>query len=80
MNLETPEYSDDPALAIADGIAAVERTAPGVHVNLVTHAALGDPGGWLHPHLREQFGSAIEIEYVDQCGCGGHVTRVHCRD
>lgn len=25
----------------------------------------------------DRFGDSIDFEYVSQCGCGGHVTRVH---
>jgi hypothetical protein len=37
VNLETPAYADEPERAIRDGIDAIEHTAAGNHVNLVTH-------------------------------------------
>lgn len=76
VNLEKPRYSDDVDLAIDDALEAIEHTAAGNHVNLVTHAELGHPGEFLYVAL-EEVAEEIEWEYVDQCGCGGHVTRVH---
>lgn len=76
VNLETPEYADDPELAIRHGIEAIEHTAPGNHVNLVTHAELGHPEGFLWATL-EHWEGPIDWEYIDQCGCGGHLTRVY---
>jgi putative CGCGG family rSAM target protein len=76
-NLEKPRYSDDPDLAIRDAIDAVEHTTPGNHVNLVTHGELGHPEEFLYEALAEEYGTEMDWKYVDQCGCGGHVTRVH---
>jgi hypothetical protein len=46
-------------------------------VNLVTHEAHGHPE-ILYDTLADQFnGADVEWEYVEQCGCGGHVVRVH---
>jgi len=77
VNLERPEYEDDRDRAVKDGLDAIEHTVPGNHVNLVTHATLGHPGGFLYDALEAYDGAPIEWEYVDQCGCGGHVTRVY---
>jgi putative CGCGG family rSAM target protein len=77
-NLELEHHADSEALVIEQAIEAVERTAPGYHVNLVTHEAHGDPADYLHPELEAAFGDApLSWELVDQCGCGGYVTRVH---
>lgn len=76
-NLEKPHHADDRDLVLEQAVDAVEHTAPGNHVNLVTHEAHGHPGGYLFPALAETFGDDLEWEYVDQCGCGGYVTRVH---
>lgn len=76
INLEEPEHADDRDAVIEEALDAVERTAPGVHVNLVTHGAHGHPEGYLYPALAETFGDGVEWRYVDRCGCGGHVTRV----
>jgi putative CGCGG family rSAM target protein len=75
-NLETEAYADDRERIVRDAVAAVEATRPGVHVNLVTHAAHGHPREYLYGELTERFGDAVGVEYVEQCGCGGHVSRV----
>ncbi|WP_251343623.1 CGCGG family rSAM-modified RiPP protein [Haloplanus halophilus] len=75
-NLEGPEHAADRDLVVEEALAAVERTAPGNHVNLVTHGDHGHPSGYLYPELRDAFDD-VTVEYVDQCGCGGHVTRVN---
>ncbi|MFC3959269.1 CGCGG family rSAM-modified RiPP protein [Halovivax cerinus] len=79
-NLEEPRHADDPDLVVAEAIDAVEATAAGYHVNLVTHADHGHPEDYLWPELAAYGGEAgtesLEWRYVDQCGCGGHVTRV----
>jgi putative CGCGG family rSAM target protein len=74
-NLEEPKYADDPELAVRDALAAVDHTTPGNHVNLVTHGDLGHPREFLYDALREER-DGLDPEYVEQCGCGGHVTRV----
>jgi putative CGCGG family rSAM target protein len=77
-NLERPRHAEDRDLVVAQAIDAVEQTASGTHVNVVTHATHGHPAMYLYDALAESFGDdAVEWEYVDQCGCGGHVTRVH---
>lgn len=79
-NLEEPHHADDRDRVVAEAIDAIEATAPGYHVNLVTHAAHGHPEGYLWPALESYVTddeATLEWEYVDQCGCGGHVTRVH---
>jgi len=76
-NLEKPHHGEDRALVLAHAADAVEHTAPGNHVNLVTHGDHGHPEEYLFPHLDEQFGDDVDFEYVEQCGCGGHVTRAH---
>ncbi len=75
-NLEKPMYAEHPELAIQHAIEAIEHTTPGYHVNLVTHAELGHPEEFLWPAL-EAWDGDVEWEYIDQCGCGGHVTRVY---
>ena len=76
-NLETPAYADDPDLVVDHAIEAVERTAAGTHVNLVTHGAHGHPESYLFPALRAALDDDAAVEFVDRCGCGGYVTRVH---
>ena len=75
-NLEREAHAADRELVIEEAIDAVEQTAAGYHVNLVTHGAHGHPSTYLDHALATRFPS-LEWEYVDQCGCGGHVTRVH---
>jgi putative CGCGG family rSAM target protein len=74
-NLEGPEYADDPERAVRDALAAVDHTAPGNHVNLVTHGELGHPAEYLYDAIREERDD-VDVRYVERCGCGGHVTRV----
>jgi putative CGCGG family rSAM target protein len=79
-NLEKPVHEDDRELVVEQAIEAVERTAAGYHVNLVTHAAHGHPADYLYAELEAAFDADdLEWEHVDQCGCGGHVTRVRVR-
>jgi putative CGCGG family rSAM target protein len=75
-NLEKPAHGDDEDAVVQGAIEAIEHTAVGNHVNLVTHGDHGHPSGYLYPVLEERFGDAIGYEHVDQCGCGGHVTKV----
>jgi putative CGCGG family rSAM target protein len=74
-NLEKPEHARDPQFVVDGAVEAIEHTAPGNHVNLVTHGDHGHPEAYLFPELRERYDH--EVEYVEQCGCGGHVARVH---
>jgi putative CGCGG family rSAM target protein len=74
-NLEQPEHAERRELVVVQAVEAVEHTAPGNHVNLVTHGDHGHPEGYLFEALAERFDH--ELAYVEQCGCGGHVTRVH---
>ena len=79
-NLEQPRHGDDRDLLLAQAVDAVEKTAAGHHVNLVTHGDHGHPAEYLFDALDAEFGDDgdhVDWEYVEQCGCGGHVTRVH---
>lgn len=75
-NLEKPEHADDLQLVLDGAVQAIEHTVPGNHVNLVTHGEHGHPSEYLYEHLDDEFGETIEYDYVEQCGCGGHVVRV----
>ena len=75
-NLEGPEHAESRDLLVRQAIEAVERTAAGNHVNLVTHGDHGHPEGYLFDALESEFGDGLDAEYVEQCGCGGHVVRV----
>lgn len=75
-NLELPEHADDRDKVVEEAKEAVRQTADGYFVNLVTHKAHGHPSEYLYDALGDEFNDA-RFEYVDQCGCGGYVTRVH---
>jgi putative CGCGG family rSAM target protein len=73
-NLEKPQYADDAELAVRDALVAIDHTTAGNHVNLVTHGDLGHPEEFLYDAIEREYD--LDPEYVEQCGCGGHVTRV----
>jgi len=79
VNLETPAHAEDRALVERGARTAVEYTVPGTHVNLVTHATHGHPMAFLEAALAET-DATVDLEYVDRCGCGGHVARAHVRE
>lgn len=77
-NLEKPEHGEDRELVVRQAIDAIEHTAEGYHVNLVTHENHGHPSEYLYAALEAEFGGeSVEWEYIEQCGCGGHVVRAH---
>ncbi|MFB6308952.1 MAG: CGCGG family rSAM-modified RiPP protein [Haloarculaceae archaeon] len=76
-NLEKPVHAEDRELVVEQAIEAIEHTAPGNHVNLVTHAEHGHPETYLYGAIDEAYGERVTYEYVQQCGCGGHVLRAH---
>jgi putative CGCGG family rSAM target protein len=78
-NLEKPRHAEDRDRVVTEALEAVANTATGTHVNLVTHADHGHPDGYLTDVLESEVDRETEWEYVDQCGCGGHVLRVHVR-
>ncbi|QAU14234.1 CGCGG family rSAM-modified RiPP protein [Halorubrum sp. BOL3-1] len=75
-NLEGPEHAADRDFLVRQAIEAVEHTAAGNHVNLVTHGDHGHPGAYLFDALESVLDDDLDPEYVEQCGCGGHVVRV----
>jgi putative CGCGG family rSAM target protein len=75
-DLEHDEYEQDIDLIIKDALEAVEITKSGRFVNLVTSENFGNPIEYLQPLLEQVFKEKIQIQYIDQCGCGGHVLRV----
>lgn len=80
LNLEDPYYETHIEEVFSESIDAIQRTKEGHYVNLVTPGACGDPRNWLIPQLSalvQQVNLPVrEIRYIDQCGCGGYVTRV----
>jgi putative CGCGG family rSAM target protein len=79
VNLERDRHAESADRVVEEATEAVEATSPGYHVNLVTHGAHGDPRDYLWDAL-ESLEPDLTVEYVDRCGCGGHVTRVHVHD
>lgn len=81
INLEEPYYAEHPDALLQAALEAVNSTSPGCYVNLVTPEELGHPedsfNGRLKSALATQDISVKEIRYIDECGCGGHVTRVY---
>ncbi|MFC6837911.1 CGCGG family putative rSAM-modified RiPP protein [Halomarina ordinaria] len=77
-NLEKPVHGERLSAVVTGAIEAVDHTAPGYHVTLVTHGAHGRPDSSLGPVLHETFGDGIDWSYVKQCG--GHVLRVRVHD
>jgi putative CGCGG family rSAM target protein len=75
-NLEQPRHAEDRELVVSQALEAVDHTAPGYHVNLVTHGNHGHPSEYLYKSL-DDAEAVADYEYIQQCGCGGHVTRVH---
>lgn len=76
-NLEKPHHAEDRSLVRSQTSEAIDHTASGNHVNLVTHAEHGHPGEYLYEHIEAEYGDDVDYEYVQQCGCGGHVTKAH---
>ncbi len=81
LNLEDPYYAERPDKLLEEAADAVARTKPGRYVNIITPAPCGEPQEWLIPQLKERLDALSiavqQIVYLDQCGCGGHVTRVY---
>lgn len=74
-DLEAERYAADRELLVEHALLAVDRTASGYHVNLVTHPDHGDPEAYLRERIHDRYPTAT-AEVVDQCGCGGYVYRV----
>jgi putative CGCGG family rSAM target protein len=77
ISLESDEYVNDFDALVNEAIAAVKSTQKGFYVNLVTPGVFGNPEDYLTEVLQNLFSQTIEMKYIDQCGCGGHVLRVH---
>ncbi|WP_049985382.1 CGCGG family putative rSAM-modified RiPP protein [Halobellus rufus] len=76
-NLEKPQHAADVDLVVSQALDAIDHTVAGNHVNLVTHGDHGHPSEYLYEALEAETGEGVRWEYVQQCGCGGHVTRVY---
>lgn len=49
-------------------------------MNLVIHGDHGHPSTYRYESLEDAFGDDVEIEHVERCGGGGHVSRVQVFD
>lgn len=77
-NLEKPEHAEDRELIIEQAIEAIRYTESGYHVKLVTHGDHGHPANYLYSKLEDApIERPFDWQYIEQCGCGGHVTRVN---
>lgn len=75
-SLEHEDYAKDRQLVIRHALEAIEETADGCYVNLVTPNVFGNPEDYLSVLIHEKYGKIVEAKYIDQCGCGGYVLRV----
>lgn len=76
-SLEHGEYAEDRDLVIRHAVEAVDETSEGIYVNIVTPHEFGNPDEYLTAILHNTFPNRLMIDYIDQCGCGGHVLRVY---
>lgn len=80
LNLEEVQEAH-PEEMLPTAIEAIEETAPGCYVNLVTSGAAGHPEAGFIPNLirkLQEMGIPVrDVHYIGECGCGGHVTRVY---
>ncbi|MBT2687202.1 CGCGG family rSAM-modified RiPP protein [Bacillus sp. ISL-47] len=76
ISLEDGEYECNLELVVREALDAVQQTAKGFYVNVVTPANFGNPEDYLSEALLLFFGNKIDMKYIDQCGCGGYVLRV----
>jgi putative CGCGG family rSAM target protein len=76
-NLEKEHHAENRDLVVEQAFDAVDHTTAGNHVNLVSHGAHGHPEEYLIDELQTEYGADVDVDFVDRCGCGGYVTRVH---
>lgn len=81
LNLEDPYYEQHEDEILTESIKAIEQTSAGCYVNIVTPGTFGDPQQTFIDELKHQVEKrGIDVQnivYVDECGCGGFVTRVY---
>ena len=79
INLEDDLFKAQPEQLVAEAVEAITCTAPGYYVNVVTHQAAGHPEQGLIRKLQDAITIAgigeVKLVYIDECGCGGFVTR-----
>lgn len=80
LSFEDPYYEKNFEEIFGESIDAVQRTKAGRYVNLITPGVHGDPRNGFIPQLLSRLKQADlavrEVRYIDECGCGGFVTRV----
>ena len=80
INLEDAYNAEHPDVLLQAALEAVNDTSPGCYVNLVTPERLGHPEASFISRLKTELAAkdilVKEVRYIDECGCGGHVTRV----
>lgn len=80
LNVEDESYVENREEILNASIDALLRTKPNHFVNIITPGGLGHPEEWFIPSLRSrltELNIPVEgIQYIDECGCGGHVTRI----
>lgn len=74
-DLESSSHACDRGLVLEEAADAVEQTAPGTRVDIVTHQRHGHPSTYLYPRL-ESLLEGIQLTDDGRCHCGGYVTRV----
>lgn len=81
LDLEDPRYVDHPEEIFNESVMAARQTKAGCYVNLVTPGECGDPRDWfigpLADRLQQEGIAVRDVQYVDECGCGGYVTRLY---
>lgn len=78
-DLETPAHAADREFVVAEAVDAVEGTAPGTYVDVVTHERHGHPKEYLYDRLLSGT-PATGLVAKGRCECGGYVTRVQVGD
>lgn len=80
LNLEDLYYAEHRDEAVEEAIQAIRSTKAGYYVNIVTPNEADDPHEWLIPSIEKRLETKQikirDIRYIDQCGCGGYVTRI----
>lgn len=81
LNLEDPYYVEHREEMITESLEAIQHTSQDCYVNLVTPEGGGHPEEWFIPTLLQrllQYNIKVErLQYIDECGCGGYVTRAY---
>jgi putative CGCGG family rSAM target protein len=73
-DLETPAHAADRELVVAEAIDAIEQTATGTRIEILTHQNHGHPSEYLYSRL-DRF-EGVEISHAGRCDCDGYATAV----